>query len=97
MEVGSASIALLVSLMRSMEGGTCRAVLHFTALAVSFIVLVASEFVATKSGIGYLIWNSWELLQVDVMFVGIVTIGVLGLITSVLFQEIERKAVPWKE
>src|SRR5262249_8416383 len=66
------------------------------ALAVSFIVLVASEFVATKSGIGYLIWNSWELLQVDVMFVGIVTIGVLGLITSVLFQELERWAVPWK-
>jgi ABC-type nitrate/sulfonate/bicarbonate transport system permease component len=67
------------------------------ALAVSFIVLVASEFVATKSGIGYLIWNSWELLQVDVMFVGIVTIGLLGLITSALFAEIERKAIPWKE
>jgi ABC-type nitrate/sulfonate/bicarbonate transport system permease component len=66
------------------------------ALAVSFIVLVASEFVATKSGIGYLIWNSWELLQVDVMFVGIVTIGVLGLITSALFQELERWAIPWK-
>ena len=65
------------------------------ALAVSFIVLVASEFVATKSGIGYLIWNSWELLQVDVMFVGIVTIGVLGLVTSVLFAEIERKTIPW--
>jgi ABC-type nitrate/sulfonate/bicarbonate transport system permease component len=66
------------------------------ALAVSFIVLVASEFVATKNGIGYLIWNSWELLQVDVMFVGIVAIGILGLITSATFQEIERKAVPWK-
>ena len=66
------------------------------ALAVSFIVLVASEFVASKTGIGYLIWNSWELLQVDIMFVGIVTIGILGLITSVLFQEIERKAIPWK-
>src|SRR6266508_1979945 len=61
------------------------------ALAVSFIVLVSSESVATKSGIGYLIWNSWELLQVDVM-----TVGILGLITSALFQEIERKAVPWK-
>jgi ABC-type nitrate/sulfonate/bicarbonate transport system permease component len=66
------------------------------ALAVSFIVLVAAEFVATKAGIGYLIWNSWELLQVDVMFVGIVTIGIIGLITSVLFQEIERKVIPWK-
>ena len=66
------------------------------ALAVSFIVLVAAEFVATKSGIGYLIWNSWELLQVDIMFVGIVTTGVLGLITSVVFHEVERKAIPWK-
>ena len=59
-------------------------------------MLVAAEFVATKAGIGYLIWNSWELLQVDVMFVGIVTVGVLGLIATVLFQEIERKVIPWK-
>jgi ABC-type nitrate/sulfonate/bicarbonate transport system permease component len=66
------------------------------ALAVSFVVLVAAEFVASKTGIGYLIWNSWELLQVDYMFVGIVVIGILGLISSVLFQEIERKVIPWK-
>jgi len=66
------------------------------ALAVSFIVLVAAEFVATKAGIGYLIWNSWELLQVDKMFVGIVTVGILGLIATVLLQEIERKVIPWK-
>lgn len=66
------------------------------AMAVSFIVLVAAEFVASKTGIGYLIWNSWELLQVDTMFVGIVVVGVLGLITSVLLQEIERVVIPWK-
>jgi NitT/TauT family transport system permease protein len=48
------------------------------------------------TGIGYLIWNSWELLQVDYMFVGILVIGILGLITSVAFNEIERKLVPWK-
>jgi ABC-type nitrate/sulfonate/bicarbonate transport system permease component len=66
------------------------------ALAVSFIVLVAAEFVATKAGIGYLIWNSWELLQVDVMFVGIVTVGILGLVATVALQELERKVIPWK-
>jgi ABC-type nitrate/sulfonate/bicarbonate transport system permease component len=66
------------------------------ALAVSFIVLVAAEFVATKSGLGYLIWNSWELLEVTTMFCGIVTIGLLGLITSAVFQELERKVIPWK-
>ena len=67
------------------------------ALAVSFVVLVAAEFVASKTGIGYLIWNSWELLQVDYMFVGIVVVGILGLITTVLIQEIERVVIPWKQ
>ena len=67
------------------------------AVAVSFIVLVAAEFVASKTGIGYLIWNSWELLQVDYMFVGIVVIGIIGLITSAALQELERKCIPWKQ
>ena len=66
------------------------------ALAISFIIATAVEFVASKSGIGYLIWSSWELLQVDAMFVGIVTIGVLGVITSTLFIELERLVIPWK-
>jgi len=66
------------------------------ALAISFIIATAAEFVAAKSGIGYLIWSSWELLQVDAMFVGIVTIGLLGVITSTLFLEVERKVIPWK-
>jgi NitT/TauT family transport system permease protein len=66
------------------------------ALAVSIVVLVAAEFVASKSGLGYLIWNSWELLQVDYMFVGIVVIGLMGLLFSVLFQELENLVIPWK-
>ena len=66
------------------------------ALAISFIVATAAEFVAAKSGVGYLIWSSWELLQVDAMFVGIVTIGVLGVISSTLFVEVERLVIPWK-
>ena len=66
------------------------------AVAVAFIVLVAAEFVSIKVRIGYMIWNSWELLQVDSMFVGIVVIGLLGLVTSALLAEIERKVIPWK-
>lgn len=66
------------------------------ALAISFIVIVAAEFVAAKTGIGYLIWSSWELLKVDAMFVGIVTIGILGVVTSALFRELERLVIPWK-
>jgi ABC-type nitrate/sulfonate/bicarbonate transport system permease component len=31
------------------------------------------------------------------MFVGIVVIGIIGLVSSALLQEIERKCIPWKE
>ena len=31
------------------------------------------------------------------MFVGIVVIGIIGLVSSALLQEIERKCIPWKQ
>lgn len=39
-------------------------------VGVSLIVIVAAEFVAAKSGIGYLIWASWGTLIIEKMFVG---------------------------
>ena len=67
------------------------------AVAVAFIVLVAAEFVSTKVGIGYMIWNSWELLQVDTMFVGIVVIGLLGLVTSACFRKSNARSFRGKQ
>ena len=65
-------------------------------LGVSLIVIVAAEFVAAKSGIGYLIWTSWETLIVENMFVGIIVITVLGIVTTRLLHEVEMLIIPWK-
>jgi NitT/TauT family transport system permease protein len=40
--------------------------------------IVAAEMIAAQSGIGYLIMQSRTLLRTDIMFVGLVTLGVLG-------------------
>lgn len=66
------------------------------ALSVSFVIGTAAEFVAAKSGLGYLIWSSWELLDVDSMFVGILTIGLVGMAASAVLLEVERKVIRWK-
>jgi ABC-type nitrate/sulfonate/bicarbonate transport system permease component len=65
-------------------------------LGVAFIVIVAAEFVAARSGIGYLIWTSWETLRIENMFVGIIAITILGVTTTLLLREIERLAMPWR-
>jgi ABC-type nitrate/sulfonate/bicarbonate transport system permease component len=59
-------------------------------------VLVGAEFVAGNSGIGYLIWSSWQTLVVENMFVGIIVVTVLGVLSTFFLREIERRLVPWR-
>lgn len=66
------------------------------AMGTSFLVIVAAEFVSADTGIGQMIWQSWQTLAVDKMFVGIVIIGVLGVFTTAILQEIEFRLMPWR-
>jgi NitT/TauT family transport system permease protein len=66
------------------------------SLGFSLIVLVSAEFVASRVGIGFLIWSSWETLQVERMFVGIIVITILGVGSSFLLRECERYFIPWR-
>jgi NitT/TauT family transport system permease protein len=66
------------------------------ALGVALIVIVSVEFVGADSGIGYLIWNSWQLFDVNRMFVGLMTAALLGYFASVILEELERRLVPWR-
>ncbi|GAA1611147.1 ABC transporter permease [Leucobacter chromiireducens] len=61
----------------------------------AFVIIAASEFVGSQSGLGYLIWSSWSTFAVSKMYVGIVTISVLGYAATALEGFIERRLVPW--
>ena len=65
------------------------------SLGVSLIVIVSAEFIAAKSGIGYLIWTSWETLVIENMFVGIIVITMLGAASTLALKELERLCIPW--
>jgi NitT/TauT family transport system permease protein len=56
------------------------------ALGFGFMGIVAAEMIAAQSGIGYLIMQSRALLRTDIMFVGLVTLGVLGAIIDGCFK-----------
>ncbi|KKI22765.1 taurine ABC transporter permease [Leucobacter sp. Ag1] len=61
----------------------------------AFVIIAASEFVGSQSGLGYLIWSSWSTFAVSKMYVGIVTISALGYAATALEGVIERRVVPW--
>ena len=67
------------------------------SMGVSLLVIVAAEFVGARSGIGFLIWNSWQIFEVERMYVGLAISAVLGIISAGLFNWIEKIAVPWRK
>ena len=66
------------------------------AMGVALIVIVTAEFVGAKSGLGYLIWTSWQVLQVEKMYVGLLVIAAIGLGSAALLDALERALLPWK-
>lgn len=65
-------------------------------LGMGLILISIAEMIGAKSGLGYLIWNAWELLAVEAMYVGLIVIALLGFILSLILNELERLIVPWR-
>ena len=56
--------------------------------------LIAAEMIATSTGLGFLIFNAQNFHQTDAILVGIITIGVLWLLTDrLILQPLERWTV----
>lgn len=66
------------------------------AMGMGLILIALSEMVASNDGVGYMIWNAWQVLTVDTMYVGLTVIAVLGFIFSLVLDEIEHLLIPWK-
>ena len=59
--------------------------------------LVVAEMVAASSGLGYIILKSQRFLATDVIFAGLILIGLIGLVTDFLMRLLTRLLVPWHE
>jgi NitT/TauT family transport system permease protein len=63
-----------------------------TAVAVLFFV----ESIATNKGLGFYIIDSWGRADYATMFVGIISLSIIGIILYEFFDLLERKLCKWK-
>jgi NitT/TauT family transport system permease protein len=57
--------------------------------------LVVAELVAANSGLGYSILKAQRFLKTDVIFGGIILIGLIGLLMDQTFRWLHRRSFPW--
>jgi ABC-type nitrate/sulfonate/bicarbonate transport system permease component len=72
-----------------------------TGMRVGFaqclFVIVAAEFIAADSGLGFLINDSRSFFLMSNMLVGAATIGVVGFIFNSLLRRLEARLLRWRE
>lgn len=65
------------------------------AFGYSWRALIGAEMIAASSGLGYLILDAQELARTDRVFIGILSIGMLGLLLDSLSMFIFSRSFPW--
>ncbi|HUK11281.1 MAG TPA: ABC transporter permease [Stellaceae bacterium] len=68
-----------------------------TALALSFILMVASEFLIGQTGMGYLISFRGESGAYDSMFAGVLTVSAVGFLADRAYLWAMQRALIWRE
>jgi ABC-type nitrate/sulfonate/bicarbonate transport system permease component len=59
--------------------------------------LLGAELFASSSGLGYLITDAQNMARIDTVFVGIITIGLLGIIFDTLLRMLAKRLGPEEE
>jgi sulfonate transport system permease protein len=65
------------------------------ALGYSWRALVGAELVAASSGLGYMIVDAQNLARTDMVLVGVLVIGTLGLLADLAARALIHRYLPW--
>lgn len=66
-----------------------------TALALAWATVVAAELIAAQKGLGYMIMDAATFFQINVVYVGIAFIGLIGTIMDQTFALVHRRVLHW--
>ena len=66
------------------------------ALGNAWATLVAAEMLAANAGLGYMILQGRQFARADIIILGIVVIGVIGVIFTSVLGLLEKKVLRWK-
>ena len=64
-------------------------------IGVAWICLISAEMISGRLGVGYRTWQAYTVVDYPQVFVGMLTIGILGALTSGGIELIGRRLTHW--
>jgi NitT/TauT family transport system permease protein len=65
-------------------------------MGVSWFSLLAGEIISGQYGIGYFTWNAYSLIEYPDIVVGMLTIGLLGTLSTMAVRKITQPLLSWQ-
>jgi NitT/TauT family transport system permease protein len=66
------------------------------AIGSAWMLTVTAEMVAVKSGVGYVLWDSYYFLRYDIVIGAMVSIGLLGYLSDLGIKAVMNYALRWQ-
>jgi NitT/TauT family transport system permease protein len=64
-------------------------------MGVSWICLISAEMISGQFGVGYFTWVAYGIVKYSQIVVGMLTIGVLGMLSSLVIRLVGTRCMPW--
>jgi len=66
------------------------------SLGFVYTIIVAAEIVAATKGIGWVVLDASKFLRSDIMFMGIILMGITGIGLDLILRGVARYVIKWK-
>jgi NitT/TauT family transport system permease protein len=66
-------------------------------LGMSWVLVIVSEMLAVKGGLGFVLWDSYYYLRMDVIVAAMLSVGLLGYASDRIMLMIANHVLRWNE
>jgi NitT/TauT family transport system permease protein len=64
-------------------------------LGIAWVLVIVSEMLAVKGGIGYAMWTAYQFVRIDLIIAAMFTMGLLGLASDRMLLVLNRRLLRW--
>lgn len=67
------------------------------AMGAAWFSLAAGEMIAAQYGLGFIIWEAYNLIQYPTIVIGMATLGIVGYLSSAIVRWVGKRLMGWHE
>jgi len=66
-------------------------------IGLAWVLVIVAEMMAVKSGLGFVMWDAYYFLRLDIIIGAMLSVGALGFVSDLIIRMIGRWVMRWRQ